>query len=82
MKQLIQCAVVAVLYLSCPSRGLSQQNNLFADAYVSCPSLPKGILEAVAFCNTRMNSLPNNAESCSGMPIPFGIMGLFDDFFQ
>ena len=79
MKQLIQCAVVAVLYLSCPSRGLSQQNNLFADAYVSCPSLPKGILEAVAFCNTRMNSLPNNAESCSGMPIPFGIMGLFDD---
>jgi hypothetical protein len=79
MKQLIQCAVVAVLYLSCPSRGLSQQNNLFADAYVSCPSLPKGILEAVAFCNTRMNGLPNNAESCSGMPIPFGIMGLFDD---
>ncbi len=78
MKQLIRCAVVAALYLSCPFQGHSQQNNMFAEAYNACPSLPKGILEAVAYCNTHMNPPPVNTETCSGMPLPFGIMGIFD----
>jgi hypothetical protein len=79
MKQLIQGAVFTVLFFSCPFLGHSQQNNLFNDAYDACPGIPKGILEAVAYCNTHMNPPLSNVETCSGMPIPFGIMGLFEN---
>lgn len=79
MKQLIQGAVFTVLFFSCPFRGYSQQHNLFDEAYDACRNIPKGILEAVAYCNTHLNSPSANTPTCSGMPIPFGIMGLFEN---
>ncbi len=53
----------------------------FQDAYHTYPSIPKGLLEAVSYHNTRMTHLiPSEmSASCSGMPIGYGIMGLFEE---
>lgn len=52
----------------------------FADAYIQHPTIPKGLLEAVAHTRTRMSVIDQETTpSCSGMPLPFGIMGLFEN---
>ncbi len=51
----------------------------FAKAYSLYPDIPKGTLEAVAFCNTHLNHIThsvNEPESCSGIPKTYGVMGL------
>lgn len=56
------------------------QGAYFNSAYQQYPNIPKGFLEAISFTHTRMEPITNDAiEGCSGMPIPYGIMGLFDD---
>ncbi|MBX7093386.1 MAG: N-acetylmuramoyl-L-alanine amidase [Flavobacteriales bacterium] len=65
--------------------GFSQQQLLtnenaavnFDAVYQSHPEIPRGILEAVAWNNTRMHHIDaNEAESCMGIPKAWGIMGL------
>jgi PKD repeat protein len=51
----------------------------FESAYTTNPILPKGILEAVAFAQTRIKHLSGNTEGCSGMPQVKGVMGLTED---
>ncbi len=52
----------------------------FKKAYSLYPSVPKGILEAVSFTQTRFQHLTNNAEpSCIGYPAAYGVMGLVLD---
>ncbi len=58
---------------------LPKQQVNFNSAYLQAPKVPKGVLEAVAWSNTRMTHLISEEVSCSGMPSAFGIMGLFDD---
>lgn len=59
---------------------LFSQNFSSQQAYNQHPELPKGILEAVSWSNTRMHHLTGQEhESCSGMPQALGIMGLFAD---
>jgi len=56
------------------------QSVSFNHAYQQFPSVPKGFLEAYAFTHTRM--VPIDAQEttpCSGMPLPYGIMGVFAD---
>jgi N-acetyl-anhydromuramyl-L-alanine amidase AmpD len=59
--------------------------NLFAQvnfsvAYDQYPTIPKGILEAVSFTQTRMTVIDEHTmPSCSGMPLPYGVMGLFEN---
>lgn len=61
------------------SAGASAQIN-FSSAYEQHPTLPKGILEAVSFTQTRMAVINDQTmSSCSGMPLPYGIMGLFEN---
>lgn len=50
----------------------------FSKAYKACPNVPKGVLEAVSFVNTRFEHLIPEEEThnCSGMPSSYGIMGL------
>lgn len=51
----------------------------FDKAYTVHPEIPRGMLEAVAFCNTRFSHLVHTegeAESCSGVPKAYGVMGL------
>ncbi|TND04075.1 MAG: N-acetylmuramyl-L-alanine amidase, negative regulator of AmpC, AmpD [Bacteroidetes bacterium] len=52
----------------------------FAEAYMNHPEMPRGILEAVAFTNTRFQHLNGSeAESCTGMPKAYTVMGLIAD---
>ncbi len=52
----------------------------FEKAYQQHPSIPKGVLEAVAFTNTRFAHLTvNEPESCTGLPRAYGVMGLVAD---
>ena len=51
----------------------------FAKAYQKNPEIPKGILEAVAFCNTHFKHIQHTSvqpESCTGIPNAYGVMGL------
>lgn len=54
----------------------NQYQAAFAYAYQQYPQIPKGVLEAVAFSQTRFNHLQNQIEGCSGMPVTHGVMGL------
>jgi hypothetical protein len=51
----------------------------FDKAYLAHPEIPKGILEAVAFCNTHFTNIQHAtiaSESCAGIPNAYGVMGL------
>ncbi|MDH4474668.1 MAG: N-acetylmuramoyl-L-alanine amidase [Fluviicola sp.] len=50
------------------------------EAYAANPEVPKGLLEAVSFVQTRMTHLDASVqESCTGMPRAWGYMGLIAD---
>lgn len=63
-----------------------QYETAFQSAYSAHPTIPKGILEAVAYTNTHIRTISSDEQlSCSGMPLPFGVMGVFDNgenYFQ
>lgn len=49
----------------------------FKKAYSLFPSVPKGVLEAIAFTQTRFHHLDNTTEpSCIGYPRAYTVMGL------
>lgn len=51
----------------------------FENAYQQFPDIPRGILEAVAYGNTHIYHLthtPGQEESCMGLPMAYGVMGL------
>ena len=55
-------------------------SNSFKKAYALNPSIPKGILEAVAFTQSRFTHLvPVDEKSCIDYPNAYGIMGLILD---
>lgn len=60
----------------------------FEKAYLQNPSIPKGILEAVAYTNSRFHHITHtdvSPESCMGLPKYYGVMGLVADgknYFQ
>lgn len=51
----------------------------FESAYQNHPLVPSGLLEAVAWINTRMTHLKDQQPSCTGYPQAYGIMGLHDN---
>ena len=52
----------------------------FKEAYELYPSVPKGMIEAVAFTNTRFYNVPSTEEASSeGLPRYLGVMGLIFD---
>ena len=52
----------------------------FADAYRLYPIIPRGVLEAVAYTQTHIRHIGTGEQaSCTGMPLPSGVMGLFAD---
>ncbi|MCE3260297.1 MAG: hypothetical protein K0S12_1938, partial [Bacteroidetes bacterium] len=54
--------------------------NAFKKAYSLYPSVPKGMLEAVAFTQTRFQHLTSSeAPSCIGYPQALSVMGLIAD---
>lgn len=68
------------LFFICLSLSLSTSaQNIYQNAYNSTNHVPEGLLEAVAWTNTHMVHIDGTLEACSGIPQPFGIMGLHDD---
>ena len=64
--------------------GIAQTGDVygayFAEAYRTYPDVPAGLLEAVAYTNTRIHHLPPNTDSsCTGLPLYVGVMGLVED---
>jgi N-acetyl-anhydromuramyl-L-alanine amidase AmpD len=67
-------SVAAFAFKSIPENNYA---NAFAKAYKENPTVPKGMLEAIAFTNTRFTHLDGNEqESCLGIPKAYGVMGL------
>ena len=68
-----------------PQHDALPENNFsayFEKAYSEHPGIPKGILEAVAYTNSRFHHIehnPGGAESCMGLPKYYGVMGLVQD---
>jgi N-acetyl-anhydromuramyl-L-alanine amidase AmpD len=56
---------------------LNRYQSCFKAAYNQYPDIPKGILEAVSFSQSRFNNLTEkNQNSCIGIPKSIGVMGL------
>ena len=52
----------------------------FAEAYRRYPIIPRGTLEAVAYTQTHIRHIgAEEPGSCTGMPLPAGVMGLVAD---
>jgi N-acetyl-anhydromuramyl-L-alanine amidase AmpD len=51
----------------------------FQLAYSTNPYVLPGVLEAVAWTNSHLVDLKGETESCSGLPVARGVMGLFED---
>ncbi|HNS41688.1 MAG TPA: N-acetylmuramoyl-L-alanine amidase [Taishania sp.] len=68
--------------ISFTTNGFNQENLIpvFSQVYNTVPSIPKGVLEAVAWSKTRYNNINETyAPSCVGMPLPYGVMGVFEN---
>jgi N-acetyl-anhydromuramyl-L-alanine amidase AmpD len=58
---------------------LNSYSVFFNNAYQLHPEIPRGILEAVSFCNTHFNHIQHTStvpQSCAGIPNTYGVMGL------
>jgi N-acetyl-anhydromuramyl-L-alanine amidase AmpD len=66
-----------------PAQGISVETPYaadFAEAYRLYPVIPRGMLEAVAYTQTHIRHIGADEQlSCTGMPLPSGVMGLFAD---
>ena len=63
---------IPVLLLSQNTENQNYKND-FEAAYQACPSIPRGLLEAISFTNTHCNHLTD------AMPRAYGLMGLVKD---
>lgn len=57
----------------------NQYEAAFRLAYRQYPNVPKGVLEAVAFTQSRFTHLQNQDQSCIGYPATYGVMGLIEN---
>jgi hypothetical protein len=82
MKKISLCIGLATLFFG---SGFAQAlknpyQSFFNKAYIENPSVPKGVLEAVAFTQSRFNHIePSEHGSCIGLPQAYGVMGLIAD---
>ncbi len=82
MKKLILTLTCAILLLNSFAQQTfnTEYKEYFERAYQLHPDIPRGLLEAVAYTNTRIRHLtPNEQQSCTGMPQALGVMGLVFD---
>ncbi len=73
--------ILFTLFISFSALLIFAQNTLdFKQGYQNNPLVSPGIIEAWSFAQTRMQVITSDSpESCSGMPLPFGVMGLFEN---
>ncbi|MCH2234694.1 MAG: N-acetylmuramoyl-L-alanine amidase [Crocinitomicaceae bacterium] len=51
----------------------------FDAAYEEYPNIPRGLLEGVAYAQTRINHRTHDEPGCVGLPVVSGVMGLIED---
>ncbi|MDQ3049079.1 MAG: N-acetylmuramoyl-L-alanine amidase, partial [Bacteroidota bacterium] len=76
---LLSSIVIAAISLSATEIVKNNYSSSFEKAYSLHPEIPRGILEAVAYCNTRFEHIQHSSsapESCAGVPNAYGVMGL------
>src|SRR5690606_29252269 len=58
-----------------------QYDAYFAEAYANYPTIPRGLLEAIAYTNTHLRHIQPEEEhpSCVGLPHYYGVMGLVEN---
>lgn len=74
------CFSTAGLFARVDELPVNNYTAYFSEAYSLYPDIPRGVLEAVAFTNTRFANMTDaNQESCVGMPHVYGVMGLMEN---
>ena len=76
--------VLAIFFLMAGLGANAQEGGVFGWAESQCRTLPKGLLEAVAFTNTQCHHLTDvdytiPADEPTAMPRTYGMMGLVKD---
>jgi N-acetyl-anhydromuramyl-L-alanine amidase AmpD len=82
MKKIIILFIFTLLFGKTIAHNVFTENaysEQFKKAYVLNPSVPKGVLEAVAFTQSRFQHLTEQEQSCIGYPNTFGVFGLVDN---
>lgn len=82
MKKTYLCIGLAVLFFNSVVAQVLKNpyQSFFNEAYIQNPSIPKGVLEAVAYTQSRFNHIePSEHGSCIGLPQAYGVMGLIAD---
>ncbi|MEM9935597.1 MAG: CUB domain-containing protein [Bacteroidota bacterium] len=83
-KLLVLCSVLLLSLASLAQVG-DEFSAFFQEAYESYPNIPEGVLEAVAYTQTRMQHIRPDEVSCQGLPTYYSVMGLVEDgkgYFQ
>jgi len=81
MKKFV-CLFLVFLTLSLKANSLFPENPYapyFEKAYSLHPKIPKGMLEAVSFTQSRFQHLTTENNSCIGYPKTHGVFGLIED---
>ncbi len=83
MKNMIYRLVIACLLTGVFFQGQSQEvmnpyAPFFEEAYQKYASIPKGVLEAIAYTRTRIRHI-SPEPSCVDVPRTYGVMGLVED---
>lgn len=91
MKKLLLALLSLFIIKNASAQDLKVVNpyaSSFNKAYQQHPEIPKGMLEAVAFCNSHFTHIIHASaasESCAGVPNAYGVMGLTlngENYFQ
>ncbi len=69
----------AAIWVALSATAQSHASAKFQPTYWKYSNITPGVLEAVSWTKTRMKHLENVMPSCSGIPTPYGIMGVHDD---
>ena len=81
MRQISTFVISILLGISTFSQTISSNNYAaeFNAAYLAYPEIPRGILEGVAYAQTRITHITGNNEGCIGLPQVSGVMGLTEN---
>ncbi|MBI3512411.1 MAG: N-acetylmuramoyl-L-alanine amidase [Bacteroidetes bacterium] len=82
MRKFFTCIIIflpGILFSREEQLPKNNYTTYFEEAYATYPDIPRGILEAVAFTNTKFNQLTGNEIGCMGMPVKFSVMGLMEN---
>jgi len=81
MRKLYTLVISILLGTTVFSQTISSNNFAaeFEAAYLAYPEIPRGILEGVAYAQTRITHITGNNEGCIGLPQVSGVMGLTEN---